>query len=327
LTLDDEDVMNMHTGRGYGKVILFNEHFVVHRVPAIVSGIGDYTEAEVCSSGANGDDCPGKGKGVIITDLRPATEGYKDKKLQDQADSIKYILEALGKDPESDLHIKLGGPLYAASGVGASAASCAAIARALGAYFDLELSDERVNELAFEGEKGYHGTPSGIDNSAATYGGLLMFEKTGGAPKIDPFSLKQPVEIVMGNTGIVANTKAAVDGVKQRKEQYPERYDDIFARARELAGEARTALEAFELEKVGALMNRNHELLQEIEVSHELLEKLVDIARGEGAPGAKLTGGGLGGYMVALTPGVELQEKVAAAMEAEGFKTLKTTIK
>ena len=316
----------MHVGRGYGKVILFNEHFVVHGIPAIVSGIGDYTEAEVCSPGTEDQDCPGKGKGVIVTDVRPATEGYKDKKRKDQADSIKYILETMGKDPEIDIHIKLGGPLYAASGVGASAASCAAIVRALGGYFDLELTDERVNELAFEGEKGYHGTPSGIDNSAATYGGLLMFEKTDSAPKIDPFNLREPVEIVMGNTGIVANTKAAVSGVKQRREQNPEKYDDIFTRARKLAGEARSALEAFELVKVGALMNKNHELLQDIEVSHELLEKLVDIARGEGAPGAKLTGGGVGGYMVALTPGAQLQDKVAAALEAEGFNALITTI-
>jgi mevalonate kinase len=319
--------MSMHTGRGYGKVIMFNEHFVVHKIPAIVSGIGDYTEAEVCSPETAGPDCPSSGKGVVVTDNRPATEGYKSKKGQDQADSIKYILEAMGKDPETDLHIKLGGPLYAASGVGASAASCAAIARALGDHFDMELSDERVNELAFEGEKGYHGTPSGIDNSAATYGGLLSFQKTDGAPKIDPFNLKEPVEVVMGNTGIVANTKAAVDGVAQRKEQFPEKYDDIFARARELAGEARTALESFDLDRVGALMNANHELLQEIEVSHELLEKLVDIARGEGAPGAKLTGGGMGGYMVALTPGAELQEKVASTIETEGYKVLRTTIK
>jgi len=314
------EVMQMHAGRGYGKVILFNEHFVVHGIPAIVSGIGDYTEAEVSASKS-------AGSGVVVEDNRPATEGYKDKKKQDQADSIKYILEAMGKDPAADIEIKLGGPLFAASGVGASAASCAAIARALGSYFGMELTDERINELAFEGEKGYHGTPSGIDNSAATYGGLLMFRKTDGAPVIEPFSLEKPVEIVMGNTGIVANTKAAVDGVRQRREQFPEKYDDIFGRARSLADEARAALGAFDLDKVGALMNDNHKLLQELEVSHELLEKLVDIARAEGAPGAKLTGGGLGGYMVALTPGAELQEKVASAMTAEGFTALRTTIK
>jgi mevalonate kinase len=190
----------------------------------------------------------------------------------------------------------------------------------------MDLSDERVNELAFEGEKGYHGTPSGIDNSAATYGGLLWFERTDGTPRIQPFSLKEPVEIVMGNTGIVANTKAAVQGVKDRMQEYPDKYRDIFDQAGKLAAIAREALEAYHLKSVGDLMIENHRLLREIEVSHEKLEHLIEIATGEGAFGTKLTGGGLGGYMVALTPGEKLQKKVSEAIEAEGYTTVMTTI-
>jgi mevalonate kinase len=319
----------MHSGRGFGKVILFNEHFVVHYEPAVVSGIGDYTDAEVSTPKKNGEDCPIKaGDGIVFTDERSATSGYKDKKTPDRDKSIRYILKEMGLDVNMDLHIRLSGNLYAASGVGASAASCAAMARALGDHFDMELTDERVNEIAFEGEKGYHGTPSGIDNSAATYGGLLWFEKREeGGPKIEQIQIKEPIEIVMGNTGIVANTKAAVDGVAERKEQFVKKYNKIFADARELAQKGRAALEAHDLKKVGKHMNKNHELLQAIEVSHELLEKLIDIARGEGAYGAKLTGGGLGGYMVALTPGKKLQDKVAEAIESEGYTTVRTTVK
>jgi mevalonate kinase len=318
----------MHSGRGYGKVILFNEHFVVHRVPAIVSGIGDYTEAMVSTPEKSDDECPIKpGDGLVIDDRRPSTPGYKENKQQDQIDSIKYILKAMDLDPEMDLHVKLGGNLFVASGVGASAAQCASVARALGKLFDMDLTDERVNELAYEGEKGYHGTPSGIDNSAATYGGLLWFERTEGAPIIQPFSLREPVEIVMGNTGIVANTKAAVKELAIRKDQFPEKYDPIFNQARKLAPIAREALEAHHLKSVGDLMNENQRLLREVEVSHEKLEHLIELALAQGAFGAKLTGGGLGGYMVALTPGEKLQNKVASAIEAEGFTTVKTTIK
>lgn len=317
----------MHTGRGYGKVILFNEHFVVHNVPAIVSGIGDYTEARVCTPEKGGADCPIKpGDGLVIKDDRRSTPGYKNDKKQDQIDSIKYILQAMELDPDMDLYVELGGNLFVASGVGASAAQCASVARALGELFDLDLTDERVNELAYEGEKGYHGTPSGIDNSAATYGGLLWFERTEGAPIIQPFHLKEPVEIVMGNTGIVADTKAAVANVAERKEQNPEKYNDLFDQARKLAPIAREALEAHHLKSVGDLMNENQRLLRELEVSHEKLEHLIDLALSEGAFGAKLTGGGLGGYMVALTPGPKLQNKVASAIEAEGYTTVKTTI-
>ncbi len=143
---------------------------------------------------------------------------------------------------------------------------------------------------------------------------------------MEKIKLKRPVEIVMGNTGLTANTKAAVVGVRERKEQNPERYKNIFEQSKDLVNKARSELDSLNLEAVGELMNRNHQLLQEIEVSHERLDKLVAIARDSGALGAKMTGGGLGGYMVALTPGQDLQEAVAAAIEKEGFEALRTRI-
>lgn len=307
----------MGSGKGFGKVILLNEHFVVHGIPAIVSAIGSSTTAVVG---------PYSGKGWKLEDERNATPGYKEEKLGHQKESIERILKSAGIDAEKNpIHIVLEGDLIAASGVGASAASCAALARALSDYFALNLPDERINELAYEGENAYHGSPSGVDNTAATYGGLIWFKK--GEPNvIRRLRLKDPVEIVMGNTGIVANTKAAVEGVRQRMEKEPEKYDKIFGEAKELATKTREAIEANDIKAVGHFMNRGHELLQSIEVSCPELDKLVAVARDNGALGAKLTGGGLGGYMVALTPGKELQEKVAAAFEKEGFFALRTVI-
>jgi mevalonate kinase len=130
----------------------------------------------------------------------------------------------------------------------------------------------------------------------------------------------------MGNTGKVANTKAAVAGVRERKEKFPAQYENYFAQARQLAGAAREALESHDMQKVGELMNENHELLKSIEVSNEDLNMLVETARSAGAVGAKMTGGGLGGYMVALTPGKTLQDRVARAIEEKGFRVLKTQI-
>lgn len=307
----------MGEGSGYGKVILFNEHFVVYGIPAIASAIGSKTTAKVELS---------DGKGWSIQDERPATPGYKEEKLDHQKDSTERILKAAGIDTNiTSLKIILGGDLKAASGVGASAASCAAIARALSHQFNLGLSEEKINEIAYEGEKGYHGTPSGIDNTAATYGGLIWFQK--GEPNVmNRLKLKEPVEIVMGNTGVVANTKAAVAGVKERKDKESKKYEKIFNEAKDLALEARKALESNDLKAVGLYMNRNHELLQEIEVSSKDLDFLVELARNNGALGSKMTGGGLGGYMVALTPGKEAQEKVAKAIEKEGFEALRTKI-
>jgi len=307
----------MGKGKGFGKVILFNEHFVIYNVPSIVSGIEQVTTAVVE---------PSKSEGWLLDDQRPATLGYKEDKLEQQKDSIARVLKAAGIDSaRKPIKITLGGDLVAASGIGASAASCVALARALSEEFHLGFSDDRINEIAYEGERAYHGTPSGVDNTAATYGGLLWFVR--GTPNVmERIKIKEPVEVVMGNTGIVANTSAVVAGVRERKEKYPEKYNKIFAAAKELVHDARKAIESFDLKKVGRLMDENHKQLQAIELSCRELDFLVELARDQGALGAKLTGGGCGGNMVALTPGKELQERVAKAIEREGFKVLRTRI-
>ena len=115
----------------------------------------------------------------------------------------------------------------------------------------------------------------------------------------------------MGNTGKIADTTAAVAGVKERKEKNPDKYKKIFDRAENIAYLAKRALQEGDYKEVGKLMNEDHKLLQQIEVSSKELDFLVSVARNYGAFGAKLTGGGLGGSMIALTPGRELQEEVA----------------
>ena len=307
----------MGRGSGFGKTILFGEHFVVHGVPGIASAVDSAADAEVKKAT----------KGINVTDERSGAKGYAEKKKLQQLESIERMLTAMGMDPKTvAMDIWLGGNLPGFSGLGASAASSVAIARAIAEEFDLDLSDERINDIAYEAEKAYAGNPSGIDNTAATFGGLIWFEKNldGGSNMIEQLGIWEPVEIVICNTGIVANTKAMVAGVAERKKQNPEKYDIIFSQATKLAYDGKKALEEFDLQKVGKLMDENHRLLQEIEVSCKELDYLVDLARRQGAFGAKMTGGGGGGCMLALTPGKDLQEKVAAAMEAEGFQVLRT---
>ena len=308
----------MGKGTGFGKVILFNEHFVVYGLPAIASAIGAKTTALVQRRA---------GYGVEIEDERPETKGYKAEKAAQQKESLDLMLKFMKIDTMRNAYrVTLGGDLLAASGVGASAASCAAIARAFSEELQLNYSDDKVNEAAYEGEKGYHGTPSGIDNTAATYGGLIWYKRERASHLMERMRLKKPVEIVMGNTGLVADTKVVVGGVKERKEKEPEKYGQMFHDAEQLVYEARKELEAFNLKKVGEYMNQNHTLLQQIGVSCPELDLLVDLARNSGALGAKLTGTGKGGYMVALTPTKVLQERVARAMEKKGFQALRTTI-
>ena len=146
------------------------------------------------------------------------------------------MLKAMGIDPKTPLDIWIGGTLPGFSGLGASAASSVAIARAIAQELDMPITDEKINQIAYEAEKAYAGNPSGIDNTAATYGGLMWFKKdlAGGPDKIEKLHLRRPIEIVIGSTGKVANTKAMVEGVAERKNKNPAKYDPSLQTSRKL---------------------------------------------------------------------------------------------
>ncbi|MFC2162779.1 mevalonate kinase [Candidatus Altiarchaeota archaeon] len=308
----------MSSGSGYGKTILFGEHFVVYGLPAIASALGNTTTCVIEDS----DE-------YELVDDRPATPSYKKEKYDEQVESNKNLYAACGIDvDENPIRVTLAGDLAAASGVGASAASSAAIARALNEHYSLGYDDAKINEIAYEGEKGYHGKPSGIDNTAAVYGGLIWFVKDleGGLNTMDRLSMPEPVEIVLGNTGLTSSTKQVVGDVRENREAEPERYAKIFSDYAGIVDEAKGALTSGDMKSCGQLMNRNHSLLQDITVSCSELDMLVDVARDAGALGAKLTGTGRGGLMQALTPGKDLQDAVATAIEDKGFTAYKTRI-
>jgi mevalonate kinase len=202
-------VKDVGKGSGYGKVILFGEHFVVHGVPGIVSATDAKTDAEVKKIA----------EGITINDERKGSKGYAEEKKLQQIESIQRMLKAMGMKTDTAMSIWIGGNLPGFSGLGASAASSVAIARAISEEFGLKLPDERINEVAYEAEKAYAGNPSGIDNTAATYGGLMWFKKNtaGGPDFVEKLSIKEPVEIIIGSTGKVANTKAMVEGRSEER--------------------------------------------------------------------------------------------------------------
>jgi len=308
------------TGKGYGKTILFGEHFVVYGLPSIVSALGAYTTADVKVV---------KGNGWTVKDQRPATPGYKEQKHIEAMQSIANVVNYLKVDIKNQrLEISFAGDLIAASGVGASAAQCTSLARALSETFNLSLDDEKINEAAYEGEKAYHGTPSGIDNTASTYGGLIWFVRNldVGKNTMDRLHSPRKMLIVIANSGITASTTEVVADVRRLREEDPEKIEKIFGEYRKLAEAARKALLEGDTATIGNLMNQNHEMLQQIKVSGEVNDELVEIALENGAIGAKLTGTGRGGLVIGLAENEDIQEKIAHAIEEKGYSAWKTTV-
>ena len=309
----------MAQGTGFGKTILIGDQFVLDEVPAIVSAISFETVTTVDRI---------DGEGWVLEDNRIEVPGYKEKKKEQQRRSIDRILEVMNIDVKRNpIKITVEGKLLAGSGVGASAASCVSLARALNAEFNLGYPTEEINRVAWQGEFPYHGVASGVDNTASTYGGLLLFYLKNGQQHFEKIKTPQSFEIVLANSGITANTAALDEFIEVQKKDNPELFGTRLKTIVSQGSDMKQALEAGDLEHVGRIMSENHKLLVDMDMSHEILDYLCKLALENGALGAKVTGGGRGGYMVALTPGKELQDKVAAAFEKAGYKLIiKATI-
>ena len=295
-------------------------HFVVYGLPAIASALDSSTTAEVKVI---------EGSGCTVDDQRLATPGYKKKKLIEAKQSIKNVIEYLKVDTENQkLEITFAGDLIAASGVGASAAQCTSLSRALNDTFNLNLTEKEINAAAYEGEKAYHGTPSGIDNTASTYGGLIWFVKNlrGGENTMELLQSPKKIPLLIINSGITASTTEVVADVRRLKEESPNQFEKIFSKYENLAAAAKKALLEGNIDTVGNLMNQNHKLLQEITVSGEINDDLVEISLQNGALGAKMTGTGRGGLVIALVENKETQDKIVKAIEKEGYEAWKTMV-
>ncbi len=300
---------------GNGKVILLGEHAVVYGSHAIAAPIPLAIQARVEDATV--------GIHLIIpqwgVEERIVPDGDYKYSIYNSLNMILKNLELADRS----MRILVFPHVPRAMGLGGSAALAVAIIRALSEHFNLGLSDDEVNKLAYESEKIVHGTPSGIDNTMATYGKFILYRKDT-PPLFKEIHVPKPLPIVIGLSGIEGLTLKMVRQVRQAWEKNKPLYNQIFNQINELTLQAVDAIQAFDLEKLGYLMNINQGLLNAIQVSSWELEELVEIARKNGALGAKLTGGGGGGAVIALCP--ENPERVVEAMEREGYKAIITEL-
>jgi mevalonate kinase len=201
-----------------------------------------------------------------------------------------------------------------ASGLGSGAAVSAAIIRALAAAAGRDLEPALVSKLVYEVEKVHHGTPSGIDNSVIAFGRPICFVR-GMAPS--PFQIVRPFLLAIADTGVRSSTRVVVDAVRSAWQASPQRLDAVFQRIAKIVDAARQAIADGNPDALGPLMDENQQELREIEVSSPLLDSLADAAKAAGALGAKLSGAGRGGNLIALVT-ADSAEAVAARLREVG---------
>lgn len=299
------------------KVILFGEHFVVYGEPAIVAAIDRrarvYAELRA-DQRIHVNSVNLEASGFFDEESFQAERGDKEARwrLEPIRIAVQRVLDI--SEAKAGVDVEVHSDIPVASGLGSSAAVAAATATAVSRLLGVEMALEEIFRTACEVERFVHGTPSGIDPAISTYGGVLLFYRDRGSTPLD---VKVDIPLVVGDTGIERSTGEMVTRVRERRERYPSVINPIIETGGKLALRAVEALKEGDLVTLGELMNINHAMLSAMGVSNEPLDRLVHAARKAGALGAKLTGAGGGGCMVALAPPDGL-ERVVSAIEGKG---------
>jgi mevalonate kinase len=301
-----------------GKVILLGEHAVVYGVPALCGALQGGASVEITS---------GQGR-LLVPEWDVATPPLGE--LLGPAPVTSPLAQALRAICESAF-ASVGRPLDAAAlpydfvarfaiptgaGLGSSAALSVALVRAIDQAVGLGLTEAHIDAAAFAAERVFHGSPSGLDHTVAQRGGFGLYRRGQG---LSPLGDTPPLRLCIGHTGRARDTKGRVARVAELTQQQPELTTACFARIGALVEEAVTALRLGDLARLGQAMNENQALLRKLDVSCEEIEHVCQLALAAGALGAKLTGGGGGGCVVALAPGRE--QEVRSAWQAAGYSS------
>lgn len=306
------------TASAPGKIILFGEHAVVYGQPAIAVPVTHVRAEAMIAPAPEGESArifaPGVGLDARVDDLplsHPLTA------------ALRGVLSACGVAEPPPFNLTIQSTIPVAGGMGSGTAVSVAVIRAFSAFLGRSLPDEQVNAIAYEVEKLHHGTPSGIDNTVITYARPVYFVR--GQP-IETLSVPVPFPLIIADTGIPSSTAVTVGDVRKGWQADPDRFNAMFKQVGEIVRAARRSIEIGGWEIIGPLMDKNHTCLQQMGVSSPELDRLVNTAQKGGALGAKLSGGGRGGNMIALVR-PEIAERVAETLRAAGAaRTIVTEI-
>jgi mevalonate kinase len=299
-------------GRACGKVILLGEHAVVYGVPAIAVGI----DRGACARATTLEHGPSRlhvcGWNVEVDE----TESEHDlaRAFRALLGSVRDLVPSL--PPQ---RVDVDADLPPGGGLGCSAAMGVAIARAL----DGHVSDESLQARAMAWERVFHGNPSGVDAAVAARGGCIFFRR---GAVLEPVRARGTLHLCVGSTGTASSTRSMVDAVARLRGRRPGVVEKSFEAVRSLVQSARVAIEAGDRFALGRLMDLNQTLLSALFVSTPDIERMCALARGAGALGAKLTGAGGGGSVVALVPSTAVGDAVLAGWRRDGFDGFATAV-
>lgn len=300
-----------------GKIILFGEHAVVYGHSALavpVTQVQATCRIEDVATPTTVIHAPDIDRHYALQHAPP------DDPL---ATIIRHTLDALQIPAKRCFTLTVTSTIPIACGLGSGAAISTAVVRALAAYFQQPLADQAVSDLVFEVEKIYHGTPSGIDNTVIAFAQPVSFAR---GKQVSRFTVKTPLTFVIADTGIKSPTHKVVGDLRHRRDGDRKRYDGYFESIGELVRLARSAIEGGNVDVVAQCMLENHAILDEIGVSSPELNALVAAAMAAGATGAKLSGAGWGGNMIALAAPNRVDAVATALKKAGAVKVIVTTV-
>ena len=316
------------------KVILFGEHFVVYGSPAILAAINKRISVDARTI------IHDENKIVIRSDIGVAGEyrnngefnalegGSKAKAVLDPLyGAIRQVLLMRNKKKKKEnigIEIGISSRVPPGIGLGSSAASCVATVAAVDSLFQKNPSRQKVCELAIESERLIHKRTSGADCYVSTFGGLMQYFSK--SKRFKNIETKGSLSLVVASTGIKHSTSDLVAGVKRFKDTNRILFESLSKQASDICLQACTAIESGKCDKIGELMNENQIILQQIGISHHKVRDIIDICSKAGAMGAKITGAGGGGAVIALAASKQESTKIASHVKAAGYQSFEVEI-
>jgi len=256
---------------------------------------------------------------------RPASNGSRlnaKRLLEPLRLAARETLDHIG-EVKSGASLSIDCEIPIGAGLGSSAATTVSIILAIARSKQARLTKQETFQIAFGPESFLHGKPSGVDQAATIYGGIIKFTRP---DKIIRLSLKTPIRILVCDSGVHRETRKLVGSVVRRSKSKTATFDRHLDNVKEISEKAARAVAKGNMEELGALMNMNHELLREIGVSHPRLEQLTSTARAKGALGAKITGAGGGGCIIVLCRNEKESSSIAKALRRRGGTPYKVSM-